>query len=231
MSYYTKTAASVETFLEQIRQRNTKSNKTKVYRCLKKNPHLTKNQMMAKTGMPHQTLTSRLSVLMDLGLVEVTGTKTTIGADGNVFESTFKVQTDENRIYINQIDRRNLRLKHNAEFQLKDAARALLHDDLFTREDNIPNGWNSTVWKKMCNKPYSDRLVVSGALIAAELDRLTYVTIESIAASELAKLDNLYESIKDDVNGNMGVNDVASGLLQKLMAVRDMCATSLTKDL
>lgn len=122
-------------------------------------------------------------------------------------------------------------LRYNAEFQLADAAHYLLIHNEHTRLSLIPSGWEKNIWVKMAVKSYSDRLIIAGALIAAELDRLTYVTIESIAASELAKLDNLYESIKDDVNGNMGVNDVASGLLQKLMAVRDMCATSLTKEL
>lgn len=36
----------------------------------------------------------------------------------------------------------------------------------------IPIGWDETIWKKMVNKPYKERLIIAGALIAAEIDRL-----------------------------------------------------------
>lgn len=83
-SYYNKTAASVETFLEQIRQRNTKSNRTIIYRALLNAPNSTKNELIKSTGLIHQTLTSQLSVLMDLGIVEVTGGKKSIGSTCSV---------------------------------------------------------------------------------------------------------------------------------------------------
>jgi len=35
-----------------------------------------------------------------------------------------------------------------------------------------PEGWNLEVWQKMHDKPYEERLVLAGALIAAELDRI-----------------------------------------------------------
>jgi hypothetical protein len=35
-----------------------------------------------------------------------------------------------------------------------------------------PMGWDKEIWKKMISKPYKERLVIAGALIAAEIDRL-----------------------------------------------------------
>lgn len=35
-----------------------------------------------------------------------------------------------------------------------------------------PAGWSRSRWQKMIDKPYRDRLIIAGALIAAEIDRL-----------------------------------------------------------
>lgn len=35
-----------------------------------------------------------------------------------------------------------------------------------------PPGWDKNIWMKMIKKPYKDRLIIAGALIAAEIDRL-----------------------------------------------------------
>jgi len=37
-----------------------------------------------------------------------------------------------------------------------------------------PEGWNEERWNKMLNKSDERRLVIAGALIAAEIDRLNY---------------------------------------------------------
>jgi len=42
--------------------------------------------------------------------------------------------------------------------------------DHFTRWR--PMGWDKEIWLKMISKPYPERLVIAGALIAAEIDRL-----------------------------------------------------------
>lgn len=36
----------------------------------------------------------------------------------------------------------------------------------------IPANWDKQVWLKMCRKPYTERLAIAGALIAAEIDRI-----------------------------------------------------------
>jgi hypothetical protein len=37
-----------------------------------------------------------------------------------------------------------------------------------------PMEWSQEIWDKMMNKPYKDRLIIAGALIAAEIDRLQF---------------------------------------------------------
>lgn len=39
-------------------------------------------------------------------------------------------------------------------------------------ENGRPEGWDSKIWNKMMLKPYKERLIIAGALIAAEIDRL-----------------------------------------------------------
>ncbi len=39
----------------------------------------------------------------------------------------------------------------------------------------IPHNWNKALWRRMMKKPYKERLIIAGALIAAEIDRLTYL--------------------------------------------------------
>jgi hypothetical protein len=82
-------------------------------------------------------------------------------------------------------------IKYNSAYQLLDAACRLLQkwpenrviedkheleapDNSFdsTFRELIPDGWNKWIWYKMFDKPYKDRLVIAGALIAAEIDRL-----------------------------------------------------------
>jgi hypothetical protein len=37
---------------------------------------------------------------------------------------------------------------------------------------SYPDGWDEDICRKMLAKPYKERLVIAGALIAAEIDRL-----------------------------------------------------------
>lgn len=69
----------------------------------------------------------------------------------------------------------------NVYLQLSEAASVLAldyphmcleQDDVET--DHCPHGWNSDIWIKMVRKPYKERLIIAGALIAAEIDRLNY---------------------------------------------------------
>lgn len=41
-----------------------------------------------------------------------------------------------------------------------------------TNTDDFPENWDEEVCQKMLEKPYMERLIIAGALIAAEIDRL-----------------------------------------------------------
>ncbi len=60
--------------------------------------------------------------------------------------------------------------KLNADFQLVDAAIKLLKGG----QHSAPEGWDEDRWSKMLNESDERRLVIAGALIAAEIDRLNY---------------------------------------------------------
>ena len=63
-------------------------------------------------------------------------------------------------------------IANNSEGQLVTAAeRLLIEEPLPILIENPPKGWNKMIWRRLMRKLYTDRLVIAGALIAAELDR------------------------------------------------------------
>jgi len=64
-------------------------------------------------------------------------------------------------------------VKTNEAGELKSAAFSLIG---VTDSEALPKynpwPWDKERWGKICAKPYKERLVVAGALIAAEIDRL-----------------------------------------------------------
>jgi len=38
----------------------------------------------------------------------------------------------------------------------------------------VPLNWDKDWWEKLCDKPYSERLIIAGAFIASEIDRLQF---------------------------------------------------------
>lgn len=80
-----------------------------------------------------------------------------------------------------QIEKLGVTVKNDAEFnhngQLAHAAAILSYHDIedcYARHE-APEGWNLERWQKMHDKTHKERLVIAGALIAAELDRLEYL--------------------------------------------------------
>ncbi len=64
----------------------------------------------------------------------------------------------------------------NGDQQLAIAAEMLLaveHEEGIDRE-SFPDGWDVELCEYMIGKPYKKRLILAGALIAAEIDRLQY---------------------------------------------------------
>ncbi len=45
-------------------------------------------------------------------------------------------------------------------------------EDIHGVEESCPENWIGPLWDKMIEKPYKARLIIAGALIAAEIDRL-----------------------------------------------------------
>jgi DNA-binding transcriptional regulator GbsR (MarR family) len=63
------TKLSTETFIEQTENGNIRTAKVRVYRVLKTHGSSTLDHLRRVMGMSHQTLTARLSELMDMGIV------------------------------------------------------------------------------------------------------------------------------------------------------------------
>ena len=72
-------------------------------------------------------------------------------------------------------------IARNGNNQLSAAASLLCSHDWGCMEeedvinDHCPLNWDKAWWGRMVRKPYLERLVIAGALIAAEIDRLQYV--------------------------------------------------------
>jgi len=57
----------------------------------------------------------------------------------------------------------------NSDYQLQIAAVKMIQD----RNDTPPPyGWDESIWDKMITKGKKERLIIAGALIAAEIDRI-----------------------------------------------------------
>jgi len=63
----------------------------------------------------------------------------------------------------------------NLDYQLADAARLIMWPRIVYEK---PRGWNQRIWQKMVEKAYKERLIIAGALIAAEIDRLQFLEME-----------------------------------------------------
>lgn len=59
-------------------------------------------------------------------------------------------------------------VEQNNNYELRRGAIALLEDD----KTKFSWFWNSQICEKMISKSYKERLIIAGAFIAAEIDRL-----------------------------------------------------------
>lgn len=85
-----------------------------------------------------------------------------------------------------QVEKHGRTLTHdiveNTFNQLTDGAMMLLMED--RQKMNKPSNWDKEIWLKMINKPYKERLIISGALIAAEIDRVIYNESDTVEVDE-----------------------------------------------
>lgn len=61
-------------------------------------------------------------------------------------------------------------IRMNKNRQLRIAAARLISDDAFILDP--PEGWNKKIWDKMKRKNLNERVIIAGALLAAEIDRI-----------------------------------------------------------
>jgi len=65
-----------------------------------------------------------------------------------------------------------LDMVENENYELSYAAHTLCMFEKARLFYRAPNGWNRDFWQRILKKSYKDRLIIAGALIAAEIDRL-----------------------------------------------------------
>lgn len=74
-----------------------------------------------------------------------------------------------------QIDKHGYTKEHDKrmnEYSQLSYAATLLADEYPHEHEREPSEWDAKIWRKMINKPYKERLIIAGALIAAEIDRI-----------------------------------------------------------
>lgn len=69
----------------------------------------------------------------------------------------------------------------NSMAQLREAVIHLVNNEIdHIKDENVlalcPAKWESHLWLKMCRKPIKERLSIAGALVAAEIDRLQFIS-------------------------------------------------------
>ena len=70
----TKSTAKSETWYKQLANGNIKTNTAKVLKHISDFPYIDLYHIRVNLGMAHQTVTSRISVLMDEGVIRIVGT-------------------------------------------------------------------------------------------------------------------------------------------------------------
>jgi len=91
--------ANYKQYIENLNSGFIKSKTLKVLNYVKQNPKCTIYQMRMRMAISHQTLTSAISNLMDVGLIEING-QTKLGIPEKHY-STFIFQSDESKILYN----------------------------------------------------------------------------------------------------------------------------------
>lgn len=121
------TEASLDTFFEQIRSGKLINDKQIIYSSISKLPGITLMDLKRRLKMPHQTISARVSDLMDMGVVEVVGTQKRIGSVTISQDSLLKVQEDSGSVLLNK--------KNRSESKFKRAVKSVLSFDIHLSND------------------------------------------------------------------------------------------------
>jgi hypothetical protein len=73
-------------------------------------------------------------------------------------------------------------VRHNGHGQLLSAAERLIRPVV---DPKPPYDWSQSIWDNIASKGYKDRLVIAGALIAAEIDRQTAIENRELKTDDL----------------------------------------------
>ncbi len=79
----------------------------------------------------------------------------------------------------NQLVRGAISLASDPSLHLRDSEHILY---------NKPDGWNDVIWVGMCRKPYKERLITAGALIAAKIDTIIYEENEKAELNQTTEI-------------------------------------------
>jgi len=66
-------------------------------------------------------------------------------------------------------------IKYNCNGELREGAIALICNNGDGDLSKFPLKWNDIMCRHLINKPYKERLIITGALIAAEIDRIQHL--------------------------------------------------------
>lgn len=83
-----------------------------------------------------------------------------------------------------QIEKHGITVEKDAEinkaYQLTEAAAVLSTEKVRSSKQRfslMPDDWDDEICLKMCRKKRKERLIIAGALIAAELDKIQYLDL------------------------------------------------------
>ena len=104
----------------------------------------------------------------------------------------------------------------NNPWQLRFAINQLVREEGLNK--TWPAGWSMAGWEKLISKPYKDRLVIAGALIAAELDRMMLVEEKEKEAKEKEPRPGIDREVEAFTFGgapfNVSGNPIGTGRIQ-----------------
>lgn len=94
-------------------------------------------------------------------------------------------------------------------------------------EDFVPVDWQSDIYNKMNEKGYKQRLIIAGALIAAEIDRISPAPIETIIVDEIPiqEVEESWEFWKDIIlneDGTINIEQLKKELSDFYIAMKEV---------
>lgn len=73
-----------------------------------------------------------------------------------------------------QIEKHGYDLNHDLDFEMDGKLIMAAQAAILGNDAAFPASWEIIMVQKICDKPLKERLIIAGALIAAEIDRLQY---------------------------------------------------------